>query len=423
MKRSEIKRWPLSHTVITTLDPEEKLYRVKYGGSERLYIAISPKGGRRWELRYQKAGGAWSWLGLGTYRDVNIEQARSKAQKALALLNKGIDPALDRAQKRSAHKDATNNSFKSVAEAWYAKKVAEGKAEKTLASFQYALKNDILPALGHLPVTDITRQHCATLQKSIEDRGAFNTAEKVRSSLNNIFGYAIAMGKCDINPASNLRDVASVPPEEQQYPHLKEKDLPAFLRALDSSPSRSLAKNAAWITIYTASRPGMVRHAEWAEFDISERVWTIPGSKMKMKRNHQIPLSNQVIALLADLRKITGKSIYLFPCEGSKGLVISDGTVNKCFSSIGYKRKMTGHGSRHTAATLLSEHGWQQDWIEAQLAHKKPGLVGVYNKAEYFQHRQIMMQWYCDYLDALKEGITPEQIVKFKKISMKWRSK
>ena len=419
MKRSEIKRRPLSKTVIDSLEPEDKEYRENYGGAERLYIVVSPSGRKRWELRYKKSDGKWGWHGLGSYRDVNIEQAREKAQQSLKLLASGTDPVLHRAQKKSELSEANKNSFESIAEAWYTKKSADGRAEKTLKSMRYALDNDMLPALGKLPISNITRKHCAELQSSIELRGAHNTAKKVRSWLNQIFGYAIANGKCENNPASNLLDIASVQPPEKQYPHLLEHQLPDFLKALEASPSRILVKSAAWLTIYTASRPGMVRKAEWTEFDINKKKWSIPGSKMKMGREHLVPLSSQVISILKDLKNITGKSKYLFPSEGSKGLVMSDNTVNKCFAGAGYKDRMTGHGSRHTATTLLSEHGWPEHWVEMQLAHKKPGLRAVYDKASHLKNREIMMQWYCDYLDALKEGLTPNQKSNFKKRTAK----
>lgn len=419
MKRSEIKRRPLSRTVIDALEPEDKEYRENYGGAERLYIVVSPSGRKRWELRYKKSDGKWGWHGLGSYRDVNIEQAREKAQQSLKLLASGTDPVLHRAQKKSELSEAIKNSFESIAEAWYAKKSADGRAEKTLKSMRYALDNDMLPALGKLPISNITRKHCAELQNSIELREAHNTAKKVRSWLNQIFGYAIANGKCENNPASNLLDIASVQPPEKQYPHLLEHQLPDFLKALEASPSRILVKSAAWLTIYTASRPGMVRKAEWKEFDINRKLWSIPDSKMKMGREHLVPLSSQVISILNDLKNITGKSKYLFPSEGSKGLVMSDNTVNKCFASAGYKDRMTGHGSRHTATTLLSEHGWPEHWVEMQLAHKKPGLRAVYDKASHLKNREIMMQWYCDYLDALKEGLTPNQKSNFKKRTAK----
>lgn len=415
MKRSEIKRRPLAKTVLDALEPEDKEYRVNYGGSDRIYFVVGPKGNKRWELRYKKSNGSWAWHGLGSYRDVSADKAKEKAQAANQLLSKGTDPIEQKTLLRAAREHAIHNSLQSVAEDWYLKKVNDGRAEKTLQGMRYALDNDIFPAMGKLPIADITRRNCADLQSSIEKRGAHNTAKKVRSWLGQIFGFAIAHGKCENNPASNLLDIAQPPPAETQYPHLMEHELQDFLNELTQTRSGTIVRCAAWLVIYTASRPGMVRHAEWSEFDFSKKLWSISAAKMKMQRDHVIPLSSKVIELLIELKNVTGRSKYLFPSEGSKGKVMSDASINKCFARIGYKGRMTGHGSRHTATTLLSEHGWPINWTEMQLAHKKPGLREVYDKSKHLEKRREMMQWYCDYLDILKIGISPVDKKTFEK--------
>lgn len=158
----------------------------------------------------------------------------------------------------------------------------------------------------------------------------------------------------------------------------------------------------------------MVRWAEWSEFNLKEKTWTISADKMKTRKEHVIPLTRQVIGLLDNLIKYTGYSRYLFPSDYStRQPVMSDATIHKAFSLIGYKRKMTGHGSRHTFKTLVTEHGWNRDWSELQLAHTKKGIEEVYNKAQYLKPRAIMMQWYNDYLDALEQGITDEEKEQF----------
>ena len=401
MKRTDIKRRPLADTVLASLEPEAKEYREGYG-IDRIYFVVNPSGRKRWEWRYKKpATGKWSWLGLGTYPEVSAKGARAKALGFSDLIDRGIDPA------SPSHKPAVP-AFREVAETWYDKKIRDGRAEKTLKSIRYALDNDVLPAIGKTPIDEVTRRQCADLQLSIEDRGAFNTAEKVRSWLNQIFGMALARGLCENNPASNLADIAERPPAQSQYPHLLEPDMPDFLKALRQAPSKIVAATAAWIVVRTASRPGMVRFAEWSEFDFDKKIWSVPAAKMKMNRDHIVPLADQVIADIIVLQRYTGRSRYLFPSEGVKSEVMSDATINKVFALIGYKGRMTGHGSRHTAKTLLSEHGWPDAWSEAQLAHKKVGLREVYDKAAYLEKRRVMMQWYCDYLDALEAGITPE---------------
>lgn len=277
------------------------------------------------------------------------------------------------------------------------------------------MDNDILPAIGDKVITDVSRGDCAKIQAAIEKRGAHNTAEKARTWLNQIFGWAIAHGRTENNPASNLQDIAARAPAEKQYPHLMESDLPDFLRALRQSPSRMIALTAAWMVVRTSSRPGMVRFAEWDQFDFDAGIWSVPADIMKMNRDHLVPLPDVVIADLLDLRRLTGRGRYLFPSSGSKCPVISDATINKVFALVGYKGKMTGHGARHTCKTLLSEHGWPDAWSEMQLAHKKAGLREVYDKATYLEQRRVMMQWYSDYLDSLEVGMTEEAAIELKK--------
>ena len=402
MKRQDIKRRPLADTVLASLEPEAKEYRESYG-IDRIYFVVNQSGRKRWEWRYKKpASGKWSWLGLGTYPDVSAKGARAKALTFSDMLDRGIDPAAPKQVAPAAP------SFREVAEAWYEKKARDGRAIKTMKSMRYALDNDILPALGATPIDKVTRRQCAELQRSIEDRGAHNTSEKARSWLNQIFGMAIARGLCENNPASNLIDIAEKAPAVEQYPHLMESELPEFMQALRESPSKIMAKVAAWMVLRTASRPGMVRSAEWSEFDLEAKLWAVPAIKMKMSRDHLVPLPDQVIADLLELQRHTGRSRFLFPSEGLKSQVMSDATINKVFAQAGYKRRMTGHGSRHTCKTILSEHGWPDAWSEMQLAHKKVGLRGVYDKAAYLDGRRVMMQWYSDYLDALEAGADAE---------------
>jgi integrase len=157
----------------------------------------------------------------------------------------------------------------------------------------------------------------------------------------------------------------------------------------------------------------MIRWAEWPEFDLKAAEWTIPAAKMKTRRDHTVPLSRQAVAALLDLQRMTGRGRYLFPGIGAKQPVISENTINLTLGKIGYRGRLVGHGTRHTASTLLREHGWTKDHVEAQLAHKEEGVSGIYNQAQYLPQRRAMMQWYADYLDSLEAGMTPAQRAEF----------
>lgn len=407
MKRSEIKKRPMADTVLASLEPESKEYRELDGAG--LYFRVKPNGQKGWLLRHKKSDGRWSWHGLGGYPEIPAKIARKKALELRNLVAEGVDPVEHKAAQKAAQEALILNPFHESAAYWYQRKVDDGLAESTLYLMRCYLKNDILPALGDKAINAITPRDCAQLQEKIEARGATNTRDKIRVALRQIFSQAIARGLCEVNPAAELATIATRTPAAKPHPHLLEPELPAFMRALRTSTSRLPAKTATWLCLWTASRPGMVRWAEWSEFDFETAIWAIPGGKMKMRSDHYAPLCRQALAALRELHRITGRGRYLFPGIGAKNPVISENTINLTLKKVGYKNKLVGHGTRHTASTLLREHGWEKDHVEAQLAHKESGVAGIYNKAAYLPQRRAMMQWYADYLDGLANGITSAQ--------------
>ncbi|MCP1313359.1 MULTISPECIES: tyrosine-type recombinase/integrase [unclassified Halomonas] len=400
MKRSQIKRRPLADTVLASLEPEEKAYRELDGLG--LYLRVKPNGSKSWELRYKRPNGKWSWKGLGGFPTVSGKAARRTAEDLRRQLSDGIDIA-------NMSEQGDLPTFRASAESWYQRKLDVGRSEGTTSQMRRYLDGDILPRIGDTPLANITRADCTAVQRGIEARGAHNIAEKVRSWVNQIFSEAIAEGLCELNPASELRHIAAKAPDTVHYPHLLEVELPAFLVAMSASRSRPITQAAVWMALRTASRPGMVRFAEWPEISFEDGLWVLNADKMKMRRDHVVPLSTQTLDSLKEVRLQTGRQRLVFPGQGPKNPVLSENTINQAIAGVGYKGKLVGHGARHTASTLLREHGWNKDLVEAQLAHKEGGIAGVYNQAQYIERRRRMMQWYSDYLDALRLGINEEQ--------------
>lgn len=404
MKRSQIKRRPLADTVLASLEPEERDYRELDGNG--LYFRVKKNGAKSWNLRYKKADGKWSWLGLGGFPAVSGKAARQKAQELQQLASDGIDLSSYRQEQNTSAKQVY--TFAQSAETWFERKQQSGLSKGTLRQMRLYLDRDILPALGNKDITAITRGDCAGVQAAIESRNAHVIAGKVRRWVSQIFSEAIARGRCELNPASELRHIAESGPRTQNYPHLLEHELPDFLKELRNGTARMrfLTTAALRMVLMTASRPGMVRHAEWKEIDLSRGLWTIDKQKMKMRRDFVCPLPRQIVETLREVYKLSNRSRYVFPGIGHVNSMMSENTINKAIATIGYKGRMVGHGSRHTASTLLREHGWNRDYVEMQLAHVEPGTAGVYNKAAYVDQRTAMMQWYADYLDALEEGLS-----------------
>ncbi len=412
MKRADIKRRPMADTVLAALEREPVEYREPDDG-QGLYFRVKKDGKKSWQLRYKDASGKWQWHGLGSYPEVTGTKARAQAAEKRKSINAGIYPADVKRAAKIAKNSSTLNPFHESVNFWYRRKVDDGLADSTLRLMRGYIENDILPALGNRPVSEITPKECVALQESIEARGATNTRDKIRVALRQIFSLAIARGLCMVNPASELGTIATKTPAARPYPHLLEPELPAFLKALRLSTSRTPARTATWMCLWTASRPGMIRWAEWSQFDLDAALWTIQSTKMKSKRDHAVPLPRQAVDALLELHRMTGRGRYLFPGIGAKNPVISENTINLTLRKIGYRDRLVGHGTRHTASTLLREHGWKKDHVEAQLAHKEEGVSGIYNQAQYLHQRRTMLQWYADYLDCLEAGMTPAQRAKF----------
>ncbi|WP_027967330.1 tyrosine-type recombinase/integrase [Halomonas halocynthiae] len=405
MKRTQIKRRPLADTVLASLEPEAKAYRELDGLG--LYLRVKPNGSKSWELRYKRPNGKWSWKGLGGFPAVSGKAARRAAEDLRRQLSDGIDIA-------NLDDHGELPTFRASAEHWYQRKLDVGRSPGTTSQMRRYLDGDILPRIGDKPLSDITRADCTAIQRGIESREAHNIAEKVRGWVNQIFSEAIAEGLCELNPASELKHIAAKAPDTVHYPHLFETELPAFITAMKSSRSRPITQAAVWMVLRTASRPGMVRFAEWSEISFDDGLWVISAEKMKMRREHVVPLAAQTLASLKEVRLQTGRQRLIFPGQGPKNPALSENTINQAIAGVGYKGKLVGHGARHTASTLLREHGWKKDLVEAQLAHKEGGVAGVYNQAQYIEKRRAMMQWYADYLDALDAGMTEERTEHFK---------
>ncbi|MHA7809682.1 MAG: tyrosine-type recombinase/integrase [Marinobacter adhaerens] len=405
MKRSQIKRRPLADTVLDKLEPEAKDYREF--DSTGLYFRVKSNGSKSWNLRYKRPNGKWAWKGLGSYPKVSGKEARDLAYELLREVNKGID------LRQTAQEEKAKPKFKDLAEDWYQRKQDDDLAEKTLKLIRDTLDKDLLPALGERYVDEITRADLTQVHGKIEDRKAFEIAKKTRGWLNQVFKLAVAKGYRDFNPASELGETARKAPPVKHHPFLLEPELPDFLKALDRSNSTFNTRAGLWMLLLTASRPGMVRCAEWREIDLDAATWTISGSKMKTGLDIIITLPKQLIRWLKLLEETTGNGRLLFPGMKDPDQPISHTAFNMALNLIGYKGKLVGHGARHTASTLLREHGWRKDFVEKQLAHVEGGVSGVYNKAEYLSQRREMMQWYADFLDALKVGLTDEQLSDF----------
>lgn len=401
MKRSEIKRRPLSDTTISSLDPEGKAYREHDG--QGLYLRVKPTGQKLWEFRYKKpATGAWSWLGLGPYPSVSGALAREKAQDARTLVAQGVDPSTHKKVTAAAEKAKAESTFEPLAREWFdARKTgwSKGYCTRVLG----ALELHIFPKMGARPYVDITSMEWMDLFRSMEKKGIIDQTGNVRRYCKEIYDLARVTGRATNNPIDGLHKFLQTKPAEN-YAHVSSDSLPDLLRAVDAYHGHRQVKIGLRLLIYNALRPSEVREARWSEFDFDRKVWEIPAERMKKKRAHLVPLTEQSLALLEELKTLSGAYSLLFPGHWDRNKPLSNMVFNMALRRMGYQGKQTGHGFRHIASTILRENNWPKEHVEAQLSHAEAGVAGVYNKALYLEQRRTMMQWYADHMDGLAKG-------------------
>lgn len=393
---------PLSAVDVRNSKPKEKPY--KLSDEKGMYLEVTPAGGRYWRLKYRMHGKE-KRLALGVYPDVSLADARKARDKARELIAKGFDPGTAKQEEKVAKALAAASSFEAVAREWH-QNCAASWVPLTGVRILRRLEADVFPAIGRMPIADITAPVLLACLRKIEARGVNYTAHKARQYIGQVFRYAIATGRADRDPAADLRGALAPVKEVHRASVTEPKKVAELLRAIDGYTGHFTTSCALKLAPLTFVRPGELRHAEWAEFDMDAQEWRIPGEKMKMGEVHIVPLSAQALAILAALRPLTGSGKYLFPSLRTSSRPMSENTVNAALRRLGYASdEMTGHGFRSIASTLLNEQGWHRDAIERQLAHAERDQVrGAYNYAEHLPERRKMMQSWADYLEAIKKG-------------------
>ena len=389
---------PLSDTAIRAAKPRKKLVKLSDGGG--LYLLIQPHGTKLWRMGY-RINGKQKTLAFGIYPTVSLAEARDRRDAAKKHLEDGGDPSVQ----RKIDKQASGNSFRLVAEELVDKMRREGRAPATLTKTQWLLEF-AYEVIGDRPVAKITAPELLAVLQKIEARGTYETARRLRSTCGMVFRYAIATGRAERDPSVDLRGALTTPKVKHRATIIEPTAIGALLRAIEGFDGQPTTLAALRLAPLVFVRPGELRHAEWKEFDFDRAEWLIPAEKMKMSRPHRVPLARQTLAILKDLKTITGELRWLFPSVSSVMRPISENTVNAALRRMGYaKDEICGHGFRAMAATRLNEMGrWNPDAIERQLAHEEQNATRrAYTQgAEYWFERVAMMQAWADYLDELR---------------------
>jgi integrase len=396
----------LTAVKLAALKPRAAIYRV--ADAAGLCIEVRPDGGRSWRYRYRFAGKA-RMLSLGAYPEISLAEARRRRDEARALLQSGRDPSLQRRTEKARLKLAAGNTFDANVKEWLT--LQRGKlAEVTYHKAEWLL-SFVLPVLGPKPITDITAPEILAVLRGIEARGTHETAHRVKQRVGQIFRYAIATGRAERDPSSDLRGALSPVVTISRAAVIDPSDVADLVRAIDGYQGQSTTKVALRLAPLVFARPGNLRAMEWSELDFEAAEWRIPAHKMKMREPHVVPLAKQAVTMLRDLHPLTGYGRYVFPSLRTGSRPMSENTINAALRRLGYdKDMMTGHGFRALASTRLNEMEWSPDVIERQLAHAERNKVrAAYNRASYLAERRKMMQAWADYLDTLRA--TPSNVV------------
>jgi integrase len=406
----------LSDTQCRKARPGDRDY--KLADEKGLYLFVTAKGFKSWRMKYRFAGKEKRLI-FGPYPEVSLQAARAARDSARQLLAQDIDPGVEKKQKAAALKADANATFKVMALDWHAAMLPtwSGAYGKTVMN---ALKRDLFPEFGSLPIGAITKPMVVQRLKAIEGRGAIETAKRARQQIEDIFEHAIGLGHDISNPAA--AKFALKPLIQQRRPALTEIGaLRTMLWTVEQSRARPVTKLASRMIALTAMRPGTVQTLPWAELDDIDRddpIWIIPAERMKLSQerkqeeayDHYVPLATQAMELLASLRILTGRGPLAFPQSRSTRKPLSDATISKMYRDCGYTGQHVPHGWRSSFSTIMNELASRRDRpedraiIDLMLAHRPRGTEAIYNRAVYMPRRRAIAQ---EWADMLLEGFPP----------------
>lgn len=392
----------LSDTKLRALKPRAKPYKVS--DAEGLFVLVTPNGSRLWRCAY-RFDGKQKLLTFGKYPDVSLADARDKLRNAKKLLANDEDPARAKRSAKAETRKTLATTFELVANEWF-----ETNKSKWVAVYgdrlRTRLDSDLIPSLGSLPISLITPAQVLAAIRKVEERDAPETARRILQMARLIFLYSVATSRSQIDPTIGLSRALRPPNPVKSRIAIKAEDLKEFFKSLRSSALEHVTATALEFTLLTFVRTAEVRFAEWREFenlDGPAPLWRIPARRMKMRRDHLVPLSPRAVELVKSLQSSPKSPRLVFALAADKA--ISENTMLFGLYRLGFHGRGTVHGFRSTASTILNENGFNRDWIEKQLAHESGSVRSIYNAAEWLDDRRTMMNWWASYLERVEDNL------------------
>ena len=398
---------PLTNTEIKNARGKAKEYNLADGLG--LALRVRPGGDKYWIFNYQRPiTKVRANISLGIFPALSLSHARVIRSEYRDLLSQGIDPKHHRRDNLAAGQVAAANTLEKVAADWLCvkkSKVSNDHAEDIWRS----LTLHIFPYLGPEPINSITAPAVISALKPIEAKGSYETVKRLCQRLNEIMVFAVNTGIIlGANPLSGIKD-AFIAPTKKHLPTLLPHQLNDLVRRIYGASIRLTTRNLLLWQLHTMVRPSEAAGAAWDEIDLETKLWTIPPSRMKKKRQHVVPLSHEMIDILIEMQTISSRSQFVFPSEIKAQENMNAQSGNMALKRMGYEGQLVAHGLRSLASTILNEHGFEPDIIESALAHTdKNDVRAAYNRAEYIERRRSMMDWWSK---RVSQSSTEGQIV------------
>ncbi len=409
----------LTDTFVRQVKPSGSPAGDKHADGGGMYLLVKAPG-KYWRMDY-RFGGKRKTLALGTYPEVSLAKSRARRDKAREQLSEGKDPSTAKREEKQAKEAAAGSTFELVAREFHAVKASgwsEGHATKWLRMNELYL----FPPIGALPLASIKAPTLLAALRKVESKGILSTVQDLQAMLGQVFRFGIQTGRCEINPATDLRGALKPHVAKRFAAILDPVDAGAMLRAIDAYTGQPATVAALKLSALFFQRPGNIRAMEWSWVDFDAKLLSIPAKEMKSTlhaklngKAHLVPLARQAVDVLNSIKPLTGHGRYVFPGARSSQRPMSDNTINAALRRLDYGNdEHVAHGFRAMARTMMAERlsGIPEGMVEAQLGHGKTGPLGnAYDRAEYMTQRQQMMQTWADYLDKLRVGA---EVIPFK---------
>ncbi|EMA2448762.1 tyrosine-type recombinase/integrase [Vibrio fluvialis] len=393
---------PLTATEVKNAKPKEKEYSLVDG--QGLKLRVLPSGSKQWQLNYYRpTNGKRANLNLGRYPDVSLVQARKSALEARELIAQRIDPQEHKEQKLQEHKAIHEHTFLNVSKEWFEIKKHDVTPDYAVDIWR-SLDLHIFPTLADTPVKQITAPQVIEILKPIEAKGSLETVKRLVQRLNEVMNYAANCGLIQANPLSGIR-AAFKKPKKENMAALAPTELPELMGAIAHASIKRTTRCLIEWQLHTMTRPAEASSARWDEIDWEDKIWTIPAERMKKRREHRIPLTEQMLALLDVMKPISGHREFIFPSDRDPKKPCNSQTANMALKRMGFAGRLVSHGLRSLASTTLNEQGFDRDLIEASLAHVDDNQVrSAYNRTDYLERRRPMMNWWSGHIEEAAKG-------------------